>query len=317
MGGTTSQTISNINTSISKNILNSLQTQQNNINISQKVSGYCDIDKIKQISTDYVNCITDTVKQQQWPNDDDLLKICGVITSQCKMNDININSVINLSNISTQENDVKQSVTTAIKNTLSQYGGSEADQYITQATKSVSTTTNNIIQQLTNNETIRQTISTIDGSVSVISLDLSVNIVNNVLQKDSNLQSAVTSISNSISQVEIDNESSIFTTFLIVGCIIIISGIMIKLIMILKRSSSMSDFFNNILPGFIWFILALVTTLLHILKPPKYITYQDSDNITRINKKYLFLFLLAYYTGFAIIIIIIFYIKNYYNNNYK
>ena len=213
MGGTTSQTISNINTSISKNILNSLQKQQNNINISQQVSGYCDTDKIKQISSDYVKCITDTTIQQQWPNQDDLLKICGVITSQCKMNDININSVINLTNIEKQENVVKQSVTTAIKNTLTQYGGSKADQYITQATKSVSTTTDNIIQQLTSNQSIKQTISTIDGSVSVISLDLSVNIVNNVLQKDSNLQSAVTSISNSISQVEIDNESSIFTTF--------------------------------------------------------------------------------------------------------
>ena len=57
MGGTTSSTVDNINSSISNNIMTSIQKSQTNINVQQNISGTCDTEIIQNLSTKYTDCI--------------------------------------------------------------------------------------------------------------------------------------------------------------------------------------------------------------------------------------------------------------------
>ena len=91
MGGTTSSTVDNINSSISNNIMTSIQKSQTNINVQQNISGTCDTEIIQNLSTKYTDCIIGMA--DKFPSDK-VLDICSVYTTMCKMNDIDLNNLV-------------------------------------------------------------------------------------------------------------------------------------------------------------------------------------------------------------------------------
>lgn len=305
MGNSSSATISNITNTTAKNILSALQRSQTNANIQQQIYGVCDTELVQSLSKQYTDCLLK--RFDDW-SPDDLVEICSVYTDICKMNNIDMNSTLNMTNLTQADASVKQEVKQAVHNTLSQYGGTNSDQYINNATDASDTIATNIVSELVNSGDLIQKINLNATSGSFISMDSSINVINKSLQSNDVFQKNVTSISNIISQTA-DNESNTYVTFLIVLGIIAISGIMISIIMTLKRSSGIDDFFNRMMPSFIWLILSLLVTVIHIIAKPGYVSFTDKDGNKQLNKTKLFYVLLGYYVGLFLIIFTIYKIK--------
>ena len=302
---TITQTINNINSTISTNIINSLQTSNNNINDLQSINAECSPDVVKTIIKNYVDCVT---KNQS--SSVEALSLCNILWSSfCKMNKVNLSTNLNFTNLSKQSSITTQAIQNSINNTLTQFGGDDSSQYIDQKSDIINTLSANIYQSLSATANANDTIDLFNVSAKYITLQSSISICINQIENNQNFQSIVNDISTNITQSDI-NSSSLYKNIIFIVIIIIISYLLITLIMTLKRSSSIKDFLYTMLPYFIWFILALITTLLHILVPPKYVTYTDLKNNKHISQQYLALYLGIYYLSFAIIIFIIFKIIN-------
>lgn len=312
MGGNISQNISNINNVINTNIINVLQESNNNINMRQDINAECDNDMIKKIITKYVDCVTD----KNFGSDIKDLLCLGLWGSFCKMNKVNVSDNLNIDNISQQQNQSTQEIATSIKNTLTQIGGDSSNQDINTNSKSINKLASNIVQEITSSPDVKSSINLFNYSASYISQSSVSNIVQKNLQNSTEVQSVINNIANTITQID-ENNNSIYKTILYIIGIIIISYFLISIIMSLKRSKNLSEFLHSMLPYFIWFILSLITTSLHILVPPKYITFMDNTDpkkpIKTINIKKLLLFLSIYYIGFAILIFSYFKIKKLFN----
>jgi hypothetical protein len=312
MGGNISQNISNINNVVNTNIVNVLQESNNNINMRQDINAECSDDVVKNIITNYVDCVTDKNFGSEVKD-----SLClGVWSSFCKMNKINVSDNLNVNNISQQQNQSQQEIATSIKNSLTQIGGDSSNQSISSASKSINKLALDIVQEITSKVDVKSSINLFNYSASYISQSSVSNIVEKNLQKNTIVQSIISNIANTITQID-ENNNSIYKTLLYIIGVLIISYFLISIIMTLKRSQNLSTFLHSMLPYFIWFILALITTALHILVPPKYITFIDNTDPTKpkktINIKKLLLYLSIYYIGFAILVFSFFKIKKLFN----
>lgn len=307
----TSNTVSNITKSVAKNILTALQNSQTNVNNEQKIYGKCDTETIQLLSKYYTDCLLKFSDNSKYPKftDDNVLDICSTYTSMCKMNNIDMNSVLNVTGLTEATEEIKQKTKNAVSNTLSQYGGDGTDKYINSISDSMDIITDSIVSNLNTTNNIRQEINLNAVSGSFISIDTSLNVINNILQSNNTFQDNISKISTIITQTN-DNQNNIWISVLIMLGIIVMSIIMIYIIMTLKRSSDVYDFFRRMMPVFIWVILSTVVTIIHILFKPGYVSFIDKDNIKQLNKNKLFFVLLGYYISFYIIISVVMYIIN-------
>ena len=302
MGGSISQTINNVNNTLTNNISNTLQKSATNLKIDQNINAECSSSVIKDIIKNYVKCVTDpTAKSSQLPVDS-VYKLCNNLWSNfCNMNKINLTSNINVSNISQQQATTKQEVENTIKNTLSQMAGSSSSQSVSQNSNVISNLSNNIVQVLAQQSNTKTQINLFNVTASYISVSQSQDLILKVIEQDEQIQSVINNISTTITQSDM-NSNSLYKNILILIIILVILYVLMSIIMTLKHSDSVSDFFYKILPTFIWFLLCVITTILHILVPPKYVTYTDKDNNKKISIPYLILYLSLYYIGSAIIV---------------
>ena len=305
MGNSSSATVSNITTDVSKNILKALQTSQTDVSVQQQIVGKCDTNVIQTLSKAYTDCLIN--RYDHWSTDD-LIKVCSVYTSLCKMSNIDLDSNLNMTNLTTATDSVKQKVSTAVSNTLSQYGGDESNQYITNITDTMNETTTKIVSQLNSDTNIKQTVDLDAVHGEFISMDTSLDIITKTLQSTESFQSNVIKISNIITQTA-DNANTAYTTLLILFGIVALAGLLISIIMTLKRSSGMHDFFMRMLPAFTWFILSVLVTVIHILAKPGYVSYKDVNGDKHLSRSKLFFALMGYYVGFFLIILIVYKIK--------
>jgi hypothetical protein len=302
MGNSSSSSISNITNTTSKNILSALQRSQTYVNIQQQITGVCDTDTIQSLSKLYTDCILDNYNYKDW-TPDDVIEVCSVYTDICKMNNIDMNTVLNITNLVESDTSVKQEVKTAIKNTLSQYGGTKTNKYIDNVTNTSDTITDNILTELSSSLNVIQKIDLNAVSGSFISVKSSQKIINKSLQSNSTFQQNVTSISNIITQTS-DNVSNTYIVFLILFGIVALIGIMISIIMTLRRSSDISDFFRRMAPSFIWLILSVLVTVIYILSKPGYVSFDDKDGNKKLNKIKFFFSMMGYYVGIFLILIV-------------
>lgn len=311
MGGSISQNVSNINKIINSNIVTSLQQSNNNINMKQDINAECSTEVVKQIMSDYVDCLS--ISPPTNKSDKQIKDTCiDIYSNFCKMNKINVTDNLNLTNLSQQKAETEQTISNSVKNSLTQIAGSDINQSITSNNLDTTILASNILQDINKNTDSINKINLFGTSANYITQTNISNIVSTSLQNNKHLQSVVNDIAVTITQ-KAENSNSIYTTLLIVIGVIIISYLLISFIMVLKRSDNLSDFWHTIYPYFIWFLLITITTSLHILVPPKYITYLDKSTpkpyTKKINIYYLLLYLLVYYIGFAILIFAFFKIK--------
>ena len=297
-----SATVKNINDSISKNIFTALQQSSNVINAQQQISGKCDTEAIQNLSKNYTKCILENVDNF---STDEVLDLCSVFTSVCKMSDIDLSSNLNVDMLGEVTDKVKQSTKDAVNNTLSQYGGKKTDQYITNITNSMDSIITNIISELTTNTDLQQTVDLRNYGGEFISFKTSLNVINKSIQDNTVIQENVSNISNIISQTA-DNQSTIYRSLLIMFLMVAMSGIMISIIMTLRRSSDLGDFLSRMLPYIVWVLLSILVTVIHVLLMPDYTSYYDKDGVKNLDNKKLFFTLLGYYLAFYLIIFLVY-----------
>jgi hypothetical protein len=315
MGASPSNTsVSDITKSISTNILNLLQEAQNKTVVKQDVYGSCDTSIIQLQSREYTDCILDNIDNiSDNFTYDGLLDTCSVYTSLCKMNNVDLNSNLNVTIKLKSDATIQSAVKKSIEDSLTQYGGTATSKYIKNITNTTDTITNNIVQNINNATNVTQTVKLKNTSGNYISIKSSLKIINDVLQKEKIYKENITSIINIISQTS-KQKASWYTDFLIVAVILVIIGIIISITMTLKRSSDIGDFFMRMLPTIIWVVLSAMIIIIHYLAKPDYISYfknepvdpskTDKDN-KEINKEKFFYFMFGYITVLYILIIII------------
>ena len=181
MGAKQSQYIDNINTIISQNTLNSLQSIMNNISSSQTIYGKCDIDAIKILSSGYKDCIIQNypvfLENKDFYKDpiNSVRTACSVITDTCRMDNINISSTLNITNNYIDSVVNKQTVYNNIKSSLTQYSGTNSDQQINIISKEISDNIATISSNLSANTNLKQSIILNNIKADVISLNFKRN----------------------------------------------------------------------------------------------------------------------------------------------
>lgn len=314
MGGNISQIIQNVNKTLTDNISKTLQQSDNNINITQDINAECSSSVIKQIIKSYVSCVTDPEGKSSQLSADTIHNQCNSLWSGfCNMNKVNLSSNINVTNISNQMSQTTQEVENTIKNTLSQMAGSSSSQLISQNSNIITNVSSSITQKLAQQATQKNTINLFNVKASYISMDSTQDIVSIIIQENKQMQSIINSISTTITQTDM-NSTSLYKNIFILIIVLIILYVLMSIIMTLKHSDSVSDFFYKILPTFIWFLLCVVTTALHILVPPSYVIYIDKKAEKKTSTPYLVLYLSLYYIGFAIVVFTSFGVYRKYNN---
>jgi hypothetical protein len=299
----TKQTIDNINSSISKSILKSLQQYQSDVNIKQGIYAKCSSNDIKTISKGYIDCI---IKYIDNNDPDETLKLCSLYTDVCKVNNVQLSSFIDINILTTQTEQIVQTTKNNIKNSLSQYSsGTSTDQYIKNIVDNTSNIINNINQYIKKNSNLVQTIKLEGGyNANGVSINSVQTIVNNIVQSDTVTSSNVNDIANTISQVNIQGEKSVYNTLLYIIIILIVAYVCITIIMILHRSDDASDFFHHLIPMLIFIIASTTITVILILFKPKFVTFNEKNKET-LSRKKLFYILAPTYLILGIITIII------------
>ena len=302
-GGGSKQAIDNINNTIAKNILNSMQTVQNTSELNQYILGECSPEVIKAMADGYNKCIF------RWRLDKnykkyDIAKICSVYTDLCKMNNINMNLAVNIKDISTQKVSVEQEVQSTLSNDLQQYNSAGTNQYIKNITKIVNENVTNIIDKLQTSDITQQTITLNNVSANLISLDSSIQLIHDQLSNISSLQANISDVANIITQTSESSDNTYTIALIIIGILLFIA-IMISLIMTMKRSQGIGDFFRQIAPYIVFVVIASLVLVIHLLVKPKYVTYVNTNGKTYISVQKLVPYLLLYYTILGIIIYVV------------
>jgi hypothetical protein len=295
------QTIENINSSISSNILKALQKSQINSSLQQQVTGKCDSQRIKDLSEGYTQCIVEFIDEK---TPDDLLRDCSIFSEMCRMTDVDLKAIINVKSLTTQDASIIQEIKTNIANTLTQASGPDTDQLVSNINNNISRIVSEIVQELKSNNNISQIVD-LDGiKGSYISMNTTLNTISKAVQKDEIISENVTKISNIISQTSI-NENSLLTTAIYIALMILIAGFLISIIMTLNRSNGIVDFFYKILPFIIFFVIIAIIIIVHVLANPAYITFKDKDGKVIINKQKFLMYMSIYCFVIGVIILIV------------
>jgi hypothetical protein len=295
------QTIENINSNISSTILKALQKSQTNSSLQQQVTGKCGVGRIKSLSKGYTDCIVRLIDKYE---PDSVLNICSLYSESCKMNDIDLKAIINVKAIKNQDANSIQEIKTNITNTITQTSGTQIDQLVSNINDNISEVVSIIIQELKTDNNISQELDLDEVKGEYISMKTTLDTISNVVQKNKIISENVSKITNIISQTSL-NDNSTIQTMIYTSIVILIAGFLISVIMTLKRSNGISDFFYRILPVIIFFVLASIITIIHVLTKPSYISFKDKDGIDVINKQKLLLYMALYYFIIVIIIVIV------------
>ena len=330
MGNNPSQNISNINSSLSSTIVDILQSANNNTSVSQTITAQCTDDDIRYGINGYYNTIND-------PSDNSLIinilndssnnnltseeltekikDIASLPLKICSMKDVNMNSALNLTNIDTQINYTSTSIQNKIKNSLSQYINTNTEQDIDNVTSSVVSIMPQIAQRIKNSTGTSQELNFTNYGGEIITMNQSVDIVSDILQKTQITASSINDLSTTITQVSLSG--NIYKYLILIVASMLIIYFVISLIMILKKSSGIGDFLYTILPKFIWLVLSGLLTYVILWVKPDFLSYYkgDKDKLYKtkeLNTKYTAIFLISSYILLFFIIKVIFLLINFF-----
>ena len=309
MGNNPSQQAAALTTAISQDVVDVLQSSVNTQNVSQEVKNDC----TKYVMPD--GCI-DGISNLCYKNkySADQCTELAIALCSCSISNVNLKQTVYVSASSSQYTAINSSIQNSVSTTLSQAAkDSGADQEAKAASKSVVGVLSKIRQTIYDSVSASQIVHNIGGGggyVAGITMDQTVNIITNIIQKDTTTQSAINKLATTITQSSVNTMNWV----MYVGIIIIILFIVIFLILMLSKSKDLKDFFYKILPVLIWFVCSLIVTFILILTKPSFITYtlknDDGSSSKYIDVAKLIMYLTLIYIGFAIIITVVFKIKN-------
>lgn len=287
----TTSVINNITQIISSNITSNLQKSYTDITVIQRVSGKCTDNTIKDISKAYVDCILEFDEDNY--NNKEILDICSIYNSLCKMGNIDLSQSLDVSRINIQNQSILNNMESDIINSLSQYSGSKTDKYISNITFQVNNNISTIVDKIKQNDSFIQSIDLNNIKGEFISLSSTNQIIGQIIQSDSIISDNINNIANTISQTSVNNEE-LFKNLLSITGMLLASYLGISIIVKMNNSENVADFFKNIIPILLYIIVSCSIVIIHILTKPSYITFKDTDDVLRFNNQRITLFIFVY-----------------------
>ena len=306
MGQTPSQIADSITNSISSSISNSLSNLSANTSIEQSISVSCsDVGIINQ-TTCVLGCVN-TLAEHNYP---DIKDVCGDLCG-CRISNINFNDVVIITNNIKTDINIQNDLKTSVKDSLEQYRNDNTDQQINDVINNYNSSQINILSELVANTNSSQVIIAKDYIVNIVTMDQSINIINNLISNTSVLQKSINDVSKTISQVSISS----MNTVIYIGVIILALFILVFLIITLTKSKDFVEFFHKLIPYTIFTVIAVLVAFIHIILKPSYVTYTlPGETEKHIDTKKLILFLTIYYIVLGFLMFIITKIINRKNN---
>ena len=321
MGSTSSSQIAN---SIAQNISNStMSTVQSNTNSSQAISNInavCDAVLAKEqvigcakCATQVINLCSDQVKTIGKICSDEqltgLTSLCDIVcTSGCNIRNINLSNKVVMITTSTMESTSKAEIKQNIQEKLTQsIKDASANQTINSGIDNITDVVMKSLQNISNNSSSTINLDFKNVAVSGITSDSFVNQLSDSLLKTDDSSSVINKAAVQISQ----SAEGTYKWIMIVGGILIMLLIFVFLILMLAKSRDLKDFFNKMLPVFIWLFLSLFTTLILIFVKPKIVTSVNTETKKEeLNVASLLLWLTVFYIGYGLILYVIWKVKS-------
>ena len=302
MGNNPSQQAAALTTAISQNVVDALQSNSTSQSFNQELINDCSGFRPQD------NCIKDVSDLCKTNNlgSDQCADLARFLCT-CSTTNVNMKQIIVVSEKATQDADIKSDIQNSVSSTLSQAAkDSGAAQEAAAASSSVVVAFDRIRQTIYDNISASQKIGNIGGQVAGITMDQSINIISDVLQKNTTATSAINTLATTITQSSVNTMNWI----MYVGVIIIILFIVIFLILMLSKSKDLKEFFYKILPVLIWLLLSVITTIILVLAKPHFVCYQNAQTKEyEVDKFTLSMYLIIFYIVYGIIIIAILKIK--------
>ena len=319
---TPKQIVDNISSSVSNTVIDAIQTAQDQYITSQNIEIKCDDDVNNYLIDQLGRCLNSFSTSNH--SKEDIQKIC-TIPVYCNASNINIKSSVNINNLTNQTTVIQSNINNSISNNISQnlssldpsilslISGSNKDitQNISNITKVVTDNTTKILQSVYNNISQSQTLTLSNYEADNVNFNIVSNVVINILQSNNDYQSAVTDISNQLSQVANSSNqglSSIITKIYIIALAAIV--ILFLLLFFLKRKNT-RDFITFIFPYFIFIVVASSIFLINLYVEPSWVLDSDNTTVKKLNsgKYILYSFLPIILFGFIEYAVYKFYIN--------
>ena len=296
MGNTnSSQTAQAITQSIAKNMVSSISSVSSDSTAISEIKSTCkwynekvDCDKLCLNAAERLDWSADEVASTCPP-------LCG-----CVIENIDMSQILVISTDSKQISKIDQKINASATTSMDQYTKDSSTREDANAATTAITDNSTKIRQAIASSTHAYSVIISDSSyISGITINQSINVVQNFLQNTDSIQSNINKVATTITQKSINTMNLV----LYAGIGVILILVIIFAILLLGKSHDLADFFHRILPILIWFIMATLVTVIHVLAKPGYVTYtMPGETKKHIDVGKLLMWLFIYYVGFAVII---------------
>lgn len=281
--------------SISKSVLQSMQTAQSQVFSTQTVNINCDDAAIAAMTNDVNRCRDSLIAKGVDKNI--VNKVCQPAI-QCIANNISIKSSLNVTDLTNQTANIQSNISSSLSDNISQdltnnnsalaLSGKDTTS-INDITNKVSENTANIIQQVQTNVMQQQGLTLDNYEANNITMNAATDIIAQNVQNIDGVQSIVTDLSNSIVQTLSNNTDSLTTwvTRIFISAMGVIL-LMFFILFVVKRPDT-RDFISMILPYVIFAIAVCVIVVLHLMFKPDYIIIDNNEQYRQIDQgKFIF-----------------------------
>mgnify|MGYP006077863471 CR=1 FL=1 len=272
------QVVKTVYDSISKSVIESMQTAQSQVFSTQSININCDDTAISAMSNDVNRCIQAFSKKGV--DKATIIKLCQPAI-RCIANNVSMKSSLNVTDITNQTANIASNIEGSTSNNIKQdlnsmdsslLLGSKTDTTtINNITKKVSEHTAKITQAVQDSVVQQQGLELDNYEANNVTIDSVTQVIINNLQNIDGLQEIVTKLSNSIVQ-ELSNNTDSLTTW-VTRIFIIAMGVILLLFFILfvvKRRDT-REFISMVTPYAIFAIGTTIIVLLHLYIKPDYI----------------------------------------------
>jgi hypothetical protein len=296
---TPKQVSDSVSSAVSKTIMDSIQTAQDQYSVLQNLNVTCDEEINDLLNTETNRCIEELNKQGY--SNDMITKYCD-IPVYCRGKNITMKSSANITDVLKQTSVISSNINNSVTNNISQnlsslspsvlsliQGGGNITQKIKSITDIVTTNSSKIIQKIYNSTSQSQVLTLKNYDANNVSLSSIAKVTNNFLQTNKVYQSAITDIVNVISQVAKSGDNSLSTWiqrifFVFIGIIVII----FMLIYFLKKRNT-REFAAFILPYVILVSVLAVIISVNLKLKPAWVLKDNNETVKEIDySKFLF-----------------------------
>lgn len=275
------QVINTVYDSISKSVIESMQSAQSLVFTSQDINVRCDDVAVASMTEDVDHCIETLINKKK--DKKTVKKLCKPVI-QCIANNISMVSSLNVTDLTNQTASIQSNIENSMTNNITQnlnsldqslLLGDTNKTNIENITNLVKENTQEITQAVYDSVTQQQGLTLNNYSANNITIDSVSEVVIKNVQNIDGVQSIVTDISNDIIQTLSSNTDSLTSWVIkIMSVFLGIVGLIFFILYIVKRKDT-GDFIRMVMPYGIFIIGVIMIVSIHLLFKPDYIMSED------------------------------------------